>query len=280
MKLIFSRKGFDSASGKMPSPILPDGSLCSLPIPSDDGNIRFSDIQYGDLNLGDAVSQLSKGRIASDSLAHLDPDIRPDSIKRQPGWRPLFGQTGAAQGILEKGTIQKGDIFIFFGWFRQTECIDHHLQFCANAPDRHIIFGWLQIGDSISVKDREKLPEWALYHPHLCRIPSDANDTVYIGSGDLSLPHECLAHKGCGYFHSLSDRLILTMPGKTRSHWKLPLWFYPSDPRKPLGYHAQLDRWSVFEDYLVLKTVGRGQEFVLDCDDYPEAIDWVKDLTA
>jgi len=27
-----------------------------------------------------------------------------------------------------------------------------------------------------------------------------------------------------------------------------------------------------------LQTVGIGQEFVLDCDDYPEAVDWVVDL--
>jgi hypothetical protein len=35
MKVILSRKGFDSASGGMPSPILPDGTLISLPIPCD-----------------------------------------------------------------------------------------------------------------------------------------------------------------------------------------------------------------------------------------------------
>ena len=34
MKVILSRKGFDSQYGGMPSPILPDGTLLSLPIPS------------------------------------------------------------------------------------------------------------------------------------------------------------------------------------------------------------------------------------------------------
>ncbi len=33
-KLILSRKGFDSASGGCPSPIFPDGTMFSLPIPS------------------------------------------------------------------------------------------------------------------------------------------------------------------------------------------------------------------------------------------------------
>lgn len=34
MKVVLSRKGFDSASGGYPSPILPDGTLLSIPIPS------------------------------------------------------------------------------------------------------------------------------------------------------------------------------------------------------------------------------------------------------
>ncbi|MHA1435339.1 MAG: hypothetical protein ACTSO7_15970 [Candidatus Heimdallarchaeota archaeon] len=34
MKVILSRKGFDSANGGYPSPILPDGTLLSIPIPS------------------------------------------------------------------------------------------------------------------------------------------------------------------------------------------------------------------------------------------------------
>ncbi|NJN30560.1 MAG: hypothetical protein HC824_09110 [Synechococcales cyanobacterium RM1_1_8] len=33
MTLILSRKGFDSNSGSIPSPILPDGSLIFLPDP-------------------------------------------------------------------------------------------------------------------------------------------------------------------------------------------------------------------------------------------------------
>ncbi|MCD6328671.1 hypothetical protein J7M28_14125, partial [bacterium] len=35
MRIIFSRKGFDAANGGVASPIFPDGSFCSLPIPSE-----------------------------------------------------------------------------------------------------------------------------------------------------------------------------------------------------------------------------------------------------
>ena len=40
MKVILSRKGFDSSNGGCPSPILPDGTLLSLPIPTDDRDRR------------------------------------------------------------------------------------------------------------------------------------------------------------------------------------------------------------------------------------------------
>jgi hypothetical protein len=45
MRIIFSRKGFDSSSGGVPSPIFPDGRMLSLPIPD-----RLSRIAYADIS--------------------------------------------------------------------------------------------------------------------------------------------------------------------------------------------------------------------------------------
>ena len=44
MKLILSRKGFDSSAGGIASPILPDGRMISLPIPSSGDDFTFADI--------------------------------------------------------------------------------------------------------------------------------------------------------------------------------------------------------------------------------------------
>ena len=45
MKVILSRKGFDSVNGKMPSAIMPNGDLVSMPIPSPgDAMVRREDI--------------------------------------------------------------------------------------------------------------------------------------------------------------------------------------------------------------------------------------------
>jgi hypothetical protein len=45
MQLIFSRKGFDSTYGGGASPILPDGTMLSIPIPEENSGIRYADLQ-------------------------------------------------------------------------------------------------------------------------------------------------------------------------------------------------------------------------------------------
>ncbi|NLS76228.1 MAG: hypothetical protein GXY76_03110, partial [Chloroflexi bacterium] len=109
MKLVFSRKGFDSAAGGMPSPILPDGRLVSLPILDSRSRIRYGDITSDGRSLGPLVDQLSDGRVRSHWRAHLDPDLVRESLLRSPGWRPLFGQAGAAQGHLRNHGVGPGD---------------------------------------------------------------------------------------------------------------------------------------------------------------------------
>ena len=53
MKIILSRKGFDSSNGGCPSPILPDGTLLSMPIPSNDRDtyetLSCRGVNYADL---------------------------------------------------------------------------------------------------------------------------------------------------------------------------------------------------------------------------------------
>lgn len=58
MKLILSRKGFDSAAGKCPSPII-DGRPLSLPIPAS-GSLSTT---YADLGLGSIVERITRGRL-------------------------------------------------------------------------------------------------------------------------------------------------------------------------------------------------------------------------
>ena len=69
MKIIFSRKGFDTTFGGVPSPII-DGVPHSLPIPTD----KYPSVStYDHLGLGDALSKVKvKGDLAAGSPCHED----------------------------------------------------------------------------------------------------------------------------------------------------------------------------------------------------------------
>ena len=102
VKIILSRKGFDNTYGGCASPILPDGTMLSMPIPSEDDDILYSQLQYKEINYADMLKQLNP-RIKNITTCHLDPDIRPDiRIKSPENWMPAFGQIGSAQGLVEK----------------------------------------------------------------------------------------------------------------------------------------------------------------------------------
>ena len=281
MKLILSRKGFDSANGGVASPILPDGTLLSLPIPSDDSPILYRDLHHGDTALAKVVADLTNERHTGKDPAHLDPDLYYDIYPRQPGWRPLFGQAGAARTHLMRAMIGSGDIFLFFGWFREVKPQDGRYRFVKDAPDRHVIFGWLQVDTVLSVRhDASEAPGWSRYHPHFHETwPKDKkNNTIYVSQRRLELGGTRTNLAGGGTFKKYHRDLCLTVPGCTRSWWRLPKWFFPGQERSPLSYHRNIDRWSCSGDCVILQSVAIGQEFVLDTDEYPEAIAWINNL--
>ena len=78
MRLILSRKGFDSSSGGCPSPIFPDGSMIALPIPDKGSLVRYRDLTWRGRNIGEVVAKLASGQIRLrriDGYQHLD-DVR------------------------------------------------------------------------------------------------------------------------------------------------------------------------------------------------------------
>ena len=277
MKLILSRKGFDSGSGGCPSPIFPDGTLYSLPIPHCQSEITYGDLWHGGTSIGEVVANLTRDQFGAKSPAHLDPDINYAAYPRQEGWRPLFGQSGAAQGHLCNQDVQVNDLFLFFGIFRKVEKASGGWCFVKDAPKQHIIWGWLQIGEMHQVDEipKEALP-WARYHPHL--HPSrdkDRTNTLYIASEELRLGDRSIA-PGAGCFPKFHKQLVLTNPDGSRvTNWRLPRSFYPDNGKSRLTYHPKLDRWKHHEEYTYLQSVGRGQEFVLDLDQYPGVTDWL-----
>ena len=281
MKLIFSRKGFDSSAGGVPSPIFPDGRMVSLPIPDERSKVTYADISYNGASLGPLVSQLTRGEIAAHSPAHIDPDLAQDSLPRLAGWRPIFGQTGPAQGHLRNNGVGPGDLFLFFGLFQRVEGRDGVYTWARNVRPCHVIWGWLQIAEVLPIGN-SKPPsgyEWAAYHPHFDR-GREPNNVVYVASRHLEIDGvETNGMPGAGVCTFFSTRQQLTAsPVETTTTWNLPAWFHPTGNRTPLTYHADARRWRRQGARTALKTVSRGQEFILDCDEYPEAVAWVWDL--
>jgi hypothetical protein len=276
MKIILSRKGFDSSYGGVPSPIFPDGTLLSLPIPSFSPSIRYSDLHHLEHSYEKIVGDLAKPNFADKfgEFVHLDPDIRREARRRSPQWRPLFGQGGAATTHLRNQGVREGDFFLFFGWFRRIQFARGRFEYVEDAPDVHVFFGWLQVGRVYDLNGGVKLPSWAKEFPHF----GDRRGTiVYEATSRLNL-NGVPRVGGAGVFKEFRRELQLTETGQRRTKWQLPAWFYPRRGRKPLSYHADIGRWEMRNKHVVLQSVARGQEFVLDSIDYPEALPWLASL--
>ena len=205
MRIIFSRKGFDSAAGKAPSPII-NGRPISLPIPT----LRRSETTYEMLGMGDIVEGLTNKKIERDHLCHEDPMFANGMC--------AFGQTSSAQSHLENQGVTCGDVFLFFGLFSDEVTNEKH----------HRIFGFLkvakirQLGAHPSVKDNP--PGFIRHHPHTLG-EWNVNNTLYLGEGAES--------------SKASKKLRLTQEGGPISSWKVPLWLFKAG----MSYHGNVERW-------------------------------------
>ena len=279
MKLILSRKGFDSSAGGCPSPVFPDGSFYTLPIPDSRSRITYGDIRHEGLNVGKLVADLTGDRRGGARKAHLDPDLIADAYPRETGWRPCLGQTGAAQGHLRKQQVGEGDLFLFFGLFRDVEKQGRCWQFVKQARPFHGLWGWLQIGEVYRIDELSDSDlQWARYHPHFHGQP-DGGNTLYVASDALQLGGRSTGLPGAGVFGGLEDRLRLTAPdAASTTQWRLPRCFYPDSADTAMSFHGNLARWSRDGDDCTLRSASRGQEFVLDTIEYPGVVSWLREI--
>ena len=232
MRIIFSRKGFDSGSGGGPSPII-DGRPVTLPIPAG----AASRTTYGDLGLGNYAARSSRGKLGAGDLCHHDPMF-------VEGGECLFGQCGAAQTHLERQGVREGDIFLFFGLFRDWE---------QGGEPHHRIFAYLEVEQVIPLARGSAQELTDLAHAHALAM-HHKNDVIYRGPGVQAL--------------RASDTLRLTVPGGPVTLWNRPDWL----KRGGLSYHDRPERWIRGGK---LKSVARGQEFVADIGRRQAPRDWL-----
>lgn len=260
MKIILSRKGFDSTAGGYPNAILPDGTLLSLPIPAKENTgCRYSDISYDSKTYFDYINQLAP-RFQGE-YCHHDPDIRPGS-RLIPEWSPAFGQKGSAQGVIRNAQVGVGDIFLFFGRFQKTKYTNSgQLSYIKDSPILHIIFGYLEIGEVLT--DFEKIKSFP-WHPH-------AQDSwAKVKNNTLYLPADCLTlasdRAGCGVF-DYDEKYVLTKSGCSTATWKEKDFYVPD---QVLGNRKNSAKGEG------IYYAGQWQELVLH--ESLEATNWIKTL--
>jgi hypothetical protein len=268
VKIIFSRKGFDSTAGGCPSPII-DGQPVSLPIPS----AMPTPTRFGDLNgqYSRLVFDLTVGKLTPDDWCHLDPDINPASLPRQTGWRGALGQSRAAQGHLANQGVQPGDLFVFWGLF-QPVAHDGRWRF-VGRPE-HRVWGWLQIAEIIELgadgTHAVTARPWLKAHPH-ARAGWCAQNVLYVASEELTLGARALSLPGSGV---LRTGHRLTARGANPSTWRVPDWLNPRRGGSGMTYHPH-HRWGPDGS---VRSAARGQEFVAVPPNGRNAIEWLTAL--
>jgi len=240
MRIIFSRKGFDSAAGGGPSPIV-DGRPLSLPIPAG----TASETSYGDLGLGEHAARASRGKLGASDLCHHDPMFCDDGTC-------VFGQHSAAQTHLERQGVGVGDVFLFFGLFAEETSGEPH----------HRIFGYLKVEQVLPLAKSVPDELIKLAHPHALAMHS-ANDVIWRGEGRTAA--------------RASAALRLTVPDGPPSLWHRPDWlkrgglsYHDRADRWIRGAKG----------HKRLRSVARGQEFVADIGRRSEPRQWLERILA
>ena len=110
--LVISRKGFDASSGGRASPIFANGDIFSVPIPQKKQSpSRYRELQFNDMYGREILNLIGAKSISVNDFYHNDPLLSGDE--------GIFGQAGGSQGELDNCEIGQGDLFLFFGWFKQ-----------------------------------------------------------------------------------------------------------------------------------------------------------------
>jgi hypothetical protein len=254
--------------------------MLSLPIPNKASRITYKEIAGNHwASIGELVEQLAG--IPQTHRAHLDPDINFHSLPRMENWQPIFGQADQAESHLKNMGVGPGDVFLFFGLFRPVEHKGSQWQYVRSSKPKHVIFGWMQIAQCVAVAEWPENQQWAKYHPHFQKAEKVlSNNVLYVAERNLTLPGvDSFGVNGGGVFRHFCSKLQLTaQDSQLPSHWLLPEWFDPTGRASILSYHDKTFRWHRDETGTHLISAGRGQEFVLDCNHYPEAIHWLVDL--
>lgn len=259
MRIILSRKGFDTSSGGFPSPIL-DTQPMSLPIP-----YPKSEQSFRDIGLEKILTDLTKNKISPDQGCHFDPNLEMGA----------FGQEFTSQSHLDNQGVGFGDLFLFFGVFKEAEIVDGEYRYKKGARNHHRIFGWMFINEKVRLgtetsKFCKDYPKYAS-HPHATGHWRE-NNTIYIAPNSFSLFGERDV-RGFGKFRQSPQTQLTHQDAPSMSYWGVPKWLNPFEGGCiPSGHYEKNYQNGFF------KTIGRGQEFVCKPKINNDFKDWLLNI--
>ncbi len=278
-KIIFSRKGFDSSAGGYPNLIFPDGTMYMIPIPDKNSNLYYNELSFTYENepIQKILNDLTKQRIKIKGKTkhcnyeekkfrcHLDPMEIDTSEFRGIA----FGQTNASASHLSashlldkknngKNKVTKGDLFLFFSWFREVEKKNGKWYYKRKSPHLHVIFKTMIIEEIINFDEQDKTSVVEQYpflekakHPHL-ELNKHPN-VIFLSQKYWKL--------------KFNSKVVLTKLDTDkikRSVWQLPNFF-----NHPKAYSYIKDFKPSRNGKVTIQSPTVGQEFILDLEKVP-----------
>ncbi len=284
MKIILSRKGFDSSvqGGGRPSFVYND-QIFSIPIPEVATDIKYDELKFNDTTLLKVMRDLNINQYTE---CHLDPlltKIMLPSNHFAQHWPKALGQGHIAESTLSNHNVGKGDLFVFFGWFNRIENHRGKYRYIKFNDHRttgvHLIYGYLEVGNKINIESDE-LEDWVKTHPHYKHKDFYIKpNVIYTAADNFS---KNTNKPGAGIFKFKKD-LILTEIKKSRTNWELPDFFHP-DFGTNIKYLPRINsrkslNWEKLKNGNAgVKASPRGQEFVVMEDPNNKISNWAVDL--
>ena len=220
MKIILSRKGFDSSNGGIASPIMEDKTLISFPIPSNDTD-RFEDLVYRGQSYAKILQDLNYKEDPKYPNCHVDPDLETGRRRVEiDGWCPVFGQVSASATYLMKNVkVEPGDLFLFFGNYHKVKYADGKYQYTKKTGDFYsdndlqVIWGYMQVGNIIRDPEEQRKYHW---HPHSAgELVTTKSNVMFVASDRLSFNGDL---PGAGTLTFREDRVL------TAKHCNTATW--------------------------------------------------------
>jgi hypothetical protein len=259
-----------------------DGRLVPLPIPETDPcrSIPYENLCFDNRSYLDLLQSLYPNKDFTHTAAHVDPDIVRPVLPRHHAWRGIFGQAWAAAGHLREQAVDAGDLFLFWGRFRETTRGKNGTVMFARARPLHVVFGYLQVEtvlsdplQAITAGSPPTAVTWAPGFPHFQQrsLRPTGHERVFIARPTLSFAPD---RPGWGVF-KWRDALRLSDPDSQGvSHWRLPACF----DQVELSYNPRTTarNWRRNGEHVHFTAASRGQEFV--CEMTPSVRAWAEDL--